>query len=520
MHKKFVILTLLLSLTALFIFCACKDNGDVSNTADSQSTDKQAEPAELSDMSAAELENGAIYKIKILNEDTFENGVFTVENFATEDNSIVKLSFYAKHLSQMWKAHKNDDGTYRLQNMASNMYLSIRNPEKISKEKKLSVCLDGTDDQAKSWKIYSIDGTTDKCVMENVFSAYIAGAIETKATGTDYVQQEKYMGEDSQLWSFEKIHDGNIELPYVLCLKGDWQGSSSCPEILYHDGIYYNYNMTGPITLKTSTDLITWTLHEDKYALPSRPSWMTEVSGGDRIWAPGAYKIGDKYFLYYCTSSAGSQNSGIGVAVSEDPSKNDWQDMGLVIRSYKGGQYNCIDPNIFIDDDGTVFLVFGSYWEGIFMRKINPETGKLDESDQKLYHIAKGNFDMEAPYLIKQGEYYYLFVARGSLSKGTYYWAVGRSKSVYGPYVDKRGVDMLSGNGGTRLTEWKEGIVGVAHAQLFVDKNGQSYMVSESWPYRHEDESGGIQLHISTVVWTDDGWPVTALDKDVLYALK
>ena len=75
----------------------------------------------------------------------------------------------------------------------------------------------------------------------------------------------------------------------------------------------------------------------------------------------------------------------------------------------------------------------------------------------------------------------------------------------------------MMSDGGTRLTEWKDGVVGIGHAQYFEDIDGQGYMVSESWQYRDTDAGNSkIQLHISSVVWTDDGWPVTVLDPDVM----
>ncbi len=521
--KVLVFLLLVLALSAVCVFASCTDTQgtDTQSEATDSSTDTNGGDGvtDLGDLSSVVLEDGALYRISTLNEQDFESGSLTSVDFATEDNAMVKVDLYGRHLSQMWRAHKNDDGTYSFENMASRMYLSIRSLDNYKKEKKLSVCLEGTNDEAKKWNVYTLDGTIENCVFENTYTSRIATVASTNTSGLYYVQQEEYEDTDAQRWKFTKLSDGDGEYPYVLALTGDYTGASSCPEILYYNGVYYNYNMTGTIAVKTSTDLINWT-RLDKYALEPRPSWLTSVSAAGSIWAPGAYKIGDKYFLYYCTSSSGSQNSGIGVAITDDPSKNNWVDQGLVIRSYHNvSNFNAIDPNIFIDDDGTVFLVYGSYWDGIFMRKINPETGKLDESDTTAYHIAKGNHDMEAPYLIKHGDYYYLFTARGGLSKGTYYWAVGRSKSVYGPYVDKDGKELLSGNGGTRLTEWKEGIAGVAHAQYFEDKDGNAYMVSESWPYRGSDGNGTIQLHISTIVWTEDGWPVTALDKNVLNAL-
>lgn len=526
-NKKLLLLTLVIVCISLFAFAACSQTPD-DTTADSVTEEGDNVPGEPV---RAELEDGAIYRITINDEETFDGGAITAANFAMEDNAMLKLELYARHLSQLWKVHKNDDGTYSFENMASRMYMSVRNPENVKKEKKLSVCLEGTNDVAKSWEIYTSDGTIENCVIKNVHSGLLASVVSAKGVKTNYVQQENE-GKGVQSWSFKKMSEGEGKYPYMLVLSGDNLGSASCPEIIYHNGVYYNYNMTGTITVKTSTDMLNWT-KLDKTALGTRPTWLKDIvaendSGVTGIWAPGAYKIGDKFFLYYCSSSSGSQNSAIGVAISDDPAKNDWKDQGLVIRSYDSkdkygktqtaSNFNAIDPNVFVDDDGTPYLIYGSYWTGVYMKKLDPQTGKFADPDAAPTHLAKGLSDMEAPYLIKHGNYYYLFVARGGLKKGTYYWAVGRSEKLEGPYVDKDGQTMLSGNGGTRLTEWKEGIEGAAHAQLFVGPDGQSYMVTESWVDRSVDNPQ-IRLTIGTVEWTEDGWPVTALDKNVLKAL-
>ncbi len=541
MKKLLLLATMLFVASAMLVGCAGDpaDTGAQSATGDSaaeSSTDTTDGSGDMNgkDLTAAELEDGALYRISTNNQDKFEKQAMTVQNFGTEDNAMVKLDAYGRHLSQMWRAHKNADGTYSFENMASGLYMSIRNPESIKKEKKLSACLDGTNDQAKNWNVYTVDGSIDNCVIQNVFSSWYATAVSAK--NADYAEQaEEYNGENTQTWAFKKVSDGDGEYPRMLVLSGDYIGTASCPEIIYHNGVYYNYNMSGSIAVKTSTDMVNWSFIEGKYALPSRPAWLKDIvaendNGVTGIWAPGCYKIGDKFFLYYCSSSSGSRNSAIGVAVSDDPAKNDWKDLGLVVRSYdskdKYGNkqtatdFNAIDPNVFIDDDGTPYLIYGSYWTGVYMKELNPNTGKFADPNATPVHLAEGKGELEAPYLVKHGDYYYLFVARGGLSKGTYYWSVSRSEKLEGPYVDMDGNSMLSGNGGSRLTEWKEGVQGVAHAQLFFGPDGQTYMVSESWVDRSKDDNGGpVNLTIGTVVWNKDGWPVTALDKNVLRAL-
>jgi arabinan endo-1,5-alpha-L-arabinosidase len=465
----------------------------------------------VSKLPAVELQDGAVYSI------TIDSMYVTADDFGVYDNASVILTEDTNDMSQLWRAHKNDDGSYSLENMACGSYLCGVSSNDSIAGTPLSVRASGSADRFKSFSLRSAAGTMSDVVIVNDRTGYVAFVQGTSVTNG------LYQALSTQRFTFTKVSDGKGRYPQLLVLSGDYQGSASCPEIFYHNGVYYNYNMTGAITVKTSTDLKHWNVHPDRYAF-ERPEWLTDVSEEGAIWAPGCYEMNGKYYLYYCTSSSGSRNSAIGVAVSEDPSKNDWKDLGMVLRSYVfdgilsglSSDFNAIDPNVISDGNGKYYLVYGSYWNGIHMRRLDPDTGMLHKTDTKVYNIARGNPNIEAAYIIKRGGYYYQFVAKGSLSAGTYYWAVGRSQSITGPYYDKDGVDMMN-DGGTRLTEYKDGVVGVAHAQYFEDIDGQGYMVSEAWRYRDTEEGNSkIELHISSVVWTEDGWPVTVLDPDVM----
>ena len=107
----------------------------------------------------------------------------------------------------------------------------------------------------------------------------------------------------------------------------------------------------------------------------------------------------------------------------------------------------------------------------------------------------------------------------GNLSKNNnYHWTVGRSESLFGPYVNKNGKPMLEGHTST-ITGYKPGIEGVAHASVLLDDNGQYYMVAECWKDR-SDPNRKVQLHINTIVCNDDGWPVTAISRDLIDELQ
>lgn len=499
MNKKLIprFALLLLLLTALLLSSCNAAPG-------SQEQNGGAEETGSTDM--AVLENGALYRI----ESVYNGNSMSAYNFGTTNNCSICLYKYGSDLSQLWRAVDCGNGSYALENMSSGLYLS---------RKKTSSQLCGkTADSAQAAQQWVIERQGDSfCIKHPDDGAYV-GVLDNAEGEGAYVCDSGLAEISPALeWSFTKMSDGKGEYPRVLILTGDYKGSAGTPEIAKYNGVYYSFSMGGAITIKMSRDLHSWV--GIGTAWQSKPSWLMSTFGYDGIWAPGIYKIGEKYFLYYCVSTLGSQNSAIGVAVNttldpDDPAY-EWADQGMVIRSYKGGLYNCIDPNIIIDENGQPWLVFGSYWNGIFVRKLDPETGMLDTSDTAARNIAAGKAT-EASFMIKHGDYYYLFVAKGPMASG-YYWAVARSESIFGPFVNKTGSPSLSG-GYTRLTEYKQGIEGTGHASVFQDDDGTYYMVSESWENREVSTTPTI-LHISTIVWTEDGWPVTALDRDVLGAL-
>lgn len=202
-----------------------------------------------------------------------------------------------------------------------------------------------------------------------------------KKAETDVIQNYLPYGKDVdyQVWEFERLGDGDIKVPQMLSVTGDTQ-HWSCPEIYNYEGTYYGFIMAKGIAIKTSKNLREWqkagTVFPTKTALPYE--WMsnpvTGVENGS-IWAPGIYKIGDTYCVYYCISTSGSQNSLIGLATNTtlDPKDKDykWVDRGCVLHSFTGENYNAIDPCVIIDDDKQPWLVYGSYWSGIKIYRIS-----------------------------------------------------------------------------------------------------------------------------------------------------
>ena len=65
-----------------------------------------------------------------------------------------------------------------------------------------------------------------------------------------------------------------------------------------------------------------------------------------------------------------------------------WRDQGLVLMSRDGDDFNAIDPFRIDTSDGRAFLAFGSFWSGIKLSELNPETGKLIRTDAPRIPLA------------------------------------------------------------------------------------------------------------------------------------
>jgi len=281
------------------------------------------------------------------------------------------------------------------------------------------------------------------------------------------------------------------------------------PVMIRQGDTYYSFCTGHRTPIRTSTNMHYWQYLGDVW--PSGPpAWTWDIPGFDgNIWAPDISYFNGKYHLYYSISSFGSRNSCIGLATRTTLGSGGWTDEGPVICSESWYSYNCIDPALFIDDSGqetTYWLVFGSFWEGIKMRQIDPSTGHLLASNPTLYQLAY-NSSIEAGFLIYKEPYYYLFVSFDACCDEpyTYNIRVGRSTSVTGPYYDRFGTPMNSG-GGNRLTWDSVNWRGPGHNAVFLDNDGRYWFLHHA--YRRSDTSARLRIH--ELFWDSDDWPTLA----------
>ena len=283
-----------------------------------------------------------------------------------------------------------------------------------------------------------------------------------------------------------------------------------------HDGSgFYVFSTGHGVRVWHSTDLKKW-----KQIAPvfksHVPQWAEQaVPGCDGIWAPEIQRCNGLYYLYYSVSTFGSQRSVIGLAVNKtiNPQSPDfkWIDRGLVIESNeKTNDFNAIDPAMFRDEDGRAYLYWGSYWTGIKGVEIDSSTGKPFPNGKPYVALAtrserKDPPNIEAPYVIKHNDFYYLMVSWDFCCAGegsSYKVVVGRSRNPLGPFVGKDGKPMTKGGGTIVLssnTRWR----GPGH-NSFLQTDSGDYMVHHV--YDAQDVQRGRILQVRKVHWTADGW--------------
>ena len=179
--------------------------------------------------------------------------------------------------------------------------------------------------------------------------------------------------------------------------------------------------------------------------------------------------------------------------------------------------WNAIDPNIIVDEDGTPWMNFGSFWDGIKMVKLTKDMMQVAQPEE-WYSLCRrersfelddkdpGDGAVEAPFIMKHGDYYYLFVSFDYCCRGlksNYKVVVGRSKSVTGPYVDKEGKSMAKG-GGSLVIQGNKDYAGVGHNAAY-HLDGKDYFLCHAYSVA---EDGASKLIIREMTWTSDGWPV------------
>jgi len=126
---------------------------------------------------------------------------------------------------------------------------------------------------------------------------------------------------------------------------------------------------------------------------------------------------------------------GIGVAVSDRPEGPFLDALGkpLIGEFHNGAQP--IDPFVFKDDDGSIYLYYGGQGH-CNVARLSPDLKRvLPMKDGSLYKEITPEHYVEGPFVIKRKGVYYFMWSEGSWENATYGVAYAKSTSPTGPFV-------------------------------------------------------------------------------------
>lgn len=402
-----------------------------------------------------------------------------------------------------------------------------------------------------------------------------------------FVQVQLYAGSVA-------VHDPSVTVVYK-----DANGNSFPENDANETRTKYYYIFGTMIGGAYSTDMINWTPFTPTFTLNGNISnnyyqifkaeadyagHTTSQTVQGNLWAPDIIynKAMKKWCLYF--SLSGNLFKSTVILLTADQIEGPYTKQGVVVcsgftnnqsdlgrqeynkvmgttnipaRYTKNGEWfndygvSCIDPSILYDENGELWMNYGSWSGGIFMLKLDNNTGFRQTNYNYGYgnnpgydgsrlrydpylglHIAGGYYvSGEGPYIeyIKNqnGEgFYYLYVTMGFYSpEGGYTMRVYRSKEIDGIYKDVTGNDAVFdrwifnyGNNTTygfpimqnyKWNWWPEGSAEIAtgHNSLLQDEDGSTYLV-----YHRKMDNGQAwhNVEVHQLFHNEDGWPLAA----------
>lgn len=363
------------------------------------------------------------------------------------------------------------------------------------------------------------------------------------------------------------------------------------------DGTYYVFG--SHIAAAKSTDLINWddsiangyavtnnkTFGNLDTALAEPFQWAGKKGDTDdgayHVWAPDVFWNPDyvnangtkgAYMMYFCTTSTATR-SVIGFATSQNIEGPYVYKKSLVYSGFMKSNYtktnideliqskdlsglndswfssngsyasgygpNAIDPTVFEDKEGKLWMTYGSWSGGLYVLQIDPASGDVINrpkngtasgnriTDEYFGTRISGGFlkSGEGPYILydKDSDYYYLYESYEWLAQtGGYNMRLFRSKNPDGPYVDAAGnnaaLESAAVNhntcgikvmGNYNLPYIKAMYMAPGHNSAFIDeKTGKRFLI-----YHTRFEGNGIrhEVRVHQQFLNEKGWPVTAV---------
>jgi beta-xylosidase len=214
----------------------------------------------------------------------------------------------------------------------------------------------------------------------------------------------------------------------------------------------------------SSPDLVHWTKQPHVFDAATA-SWAK-----DSFWAPCTVEHNGTYYFYYTANNpvAAEQTNGIGVAAASSPGGPFIDILDHPLVPDRVNEANPMDQQVFIDDDGKYYLVWGG--SRVNIAPLGDDMASLTDwadGSTGVKDITPNEGFGEGSFLLKRGDTYYFMWSEGGYGTPDYRVAYAMSSSITGPF-DRIGL-ILS----------KDEIVadGPGHHSIFKDDDGEYYIV-------------------------------------------
>lgn len=194
--------------------------------------------------------------------------------------------------------------------------------------------------------------------------------------------------------------------------------------------------------LYSTEDMVNWTY----LGTPVTTATFEWAFQGDRAWASQAVERDGKWYWYVCLTEAATNADALAVAVADDP-QGPYRD---AIGGPLATGWSFIDPTVFIDNDGSVYLFWGN--KGCWYGKLASDMISFENGYQEVpgFHDpacfgpesmkmnwAKGKEEMmvgyeEGPWVSRRGDIYYMTYPAGGVPE---HMAYSTAPSIDGPWT-------------------------------------------------------------------------------------
>lgn len=246
------------------------------------------------------------------------------------------------------------------------------------------------------------------------------------------------------------------------------------PFIMLHEDVYYAYGTGSDVGIEVmvSDDLKEWKRVDNERG--SLALHKDDSYGDKWFWAPEVYYVNGKFYMYY------SAEEHICVATSDSP-------LGPFVQEEKKPMLEgekSIDNSLFIDDDGTPYLFFDRFNDGLNIWVAELEDDLMTIKQETLHpciHVSQEWEEVwprvnEGAFVVKHEGVYYMTYSANSYESQFYGVGYATATDIMGEWTKYPDNPLLQKPGN---------LVGVGHSAMFRDREGNLMKVFHA----HHDEN-------------------------------